>query len=186
MPLSRRAALVPLLAVAALSLAAPATRAQPVAKREAAMAPTTVILVRHAERATEPANDPVITPAGEQRAQALAAALKDAGVQAIVTTQFQRTRLTAKPLADALGLAAEVVEARGATHPQEVARTVLSRHAGKTVVVVGHSNTVPAIAAALGAPGPGEIADTTYDNLFIVTVPASGGKVTIVKAQYGH
>lgn len=183
MPLSRRALL---LAFAALPLVAAAAAAQPVAKTETAAGPTTVILVRHAERATEPASDPVITPAGEQRAQALAAALKDAGVQAILTTQFQRTRLTASPLAEALGIAAEVVEARGATHPQEVARAILSKHAGKTVVVVGHSNTVPAIAAALGAPNPGEITDTTYDNLFIVTVPAAGGKATIVKAQYGH
>lgn len=182
MRLSRRAALLAL----AAALVPGALLAQPVTKSELAAGPTTVILVRHAERAAEPAGDPGLTPAGEQRAQALAAALKDAGVGAIVTTQFQRTRLTAKPLAEALGVGAEVIEARGAMHPQEVARAVLARHAGKTVVVVGHSNTVPAIAAALGAPSPDAITDATYDNLFIVTVPAGGGTATIVKAQYGH
>jgi broad specificity phosphatase PhoE len=167
-------------------LAAPtALRAQvAVAKETPRAAATTVLLVRHAEKAAQPADDPPLTADGEARAQALVQVARDAGVTAIVTTQFQRTRLTGAPLAQALGITAEVMNARGADHPREVARTILERHAGETVLVVGHSNTIPEIVAALGAPHPGVIADSTHDNLFIVTVPAEG-KARLVRARYG-
>lgn len=56
--------------------------------------------------------------------------------------------------------------------------------AGHTVLVVGHSHTIPAIIAALVAPEPSEICDAEYDDLFIVTVPAAG-KATLVRAKYG-
>jgi broad specificity phosphatase PhoE len=168
-------------------LAAPTPlRAQVAVAKDARRATaTTVLLVRHAEKAAEPAADPPLTPDGEARAQALVTVARDAGVTAIVTTQFQRTRLTAAPLAQALGITAEVVNARGTDHPREVARLVLERHAGETVLVVGHSNTIPDIVAALGAPHPGVIADSTHDNLFIVTVPAEG-KARLVRARYGR
>ena len=155
-----------------------------VAKDAPRAAATTVLLVRHAEKAAEPAADPPLTADGEARAQALVQVARDAGVTAIVTTQFQRTRMTAAPLAQALGITADVVTARGPDHPREVARTILERHAGETVLVVGHSNTIPEIVAALGAPHPGVIADATHDNLFVVTVPADG-KAKLVRARYG-
>ncbi|HYD51952.1 MAG TPA: phosphoglycerate mutase family protein [Gemmatimonadaceae bacterium] len=146
-------------------------------------ATTTVILVRHAERAGEPAADPGITPAGEARARSLVQVVKDAGVGAIVTTQFQRTKLTAQPAAEALGITPEVVAASGQDHPQAVARYIKEKHAGKTVLVVGHSNTINAIALALGAPHPGVIEDSVYDNLFVVTF-GMDGKGRLVKARY--
>lgn len=148
----------------------------------AAAPPTTVILVRHAERAGDPSGDPALTAAGEMRAKALVPVLRDAGVNAIITTQYQRTRLTAQPTAEALGITPEVVPASGRDHPAAVARYIREKHAGHTVLVVGHSNTIDAIAAALGAPNPGPIDDATYDNLFIVTV--GEGKARIVRARY--
>jgi hypothetical protein len=57
--------------------------------------PALVLLVRHAEKAAEPADDPPLTAAGAERAQALATALQDAGVTAIITTPLRRTRETA-------------------------------------------------------------------------------------------
>src|SRR5688572_14937113 len=79
-----------------------------VAKETPRAAATTVLLVRHAEKAAQPADDPPLTAEGEARAQALVQVARDAGVTAIVTTQFQRTRLTGAPLAQALGITAEV------------------------------------------------------------------------------
>jgi broad specificity phosphatase PhoE len=175
--------------VALALLAAPAlVTAQPITKDGAsraahAAAPTTVILVRHADRGTEPANDPVITPAGQERAKRLVPVLKDAGVDAILTTQFQRTKLTAQPTAEALGITPETVAASGRDHPQAVARHIREKLAGRTVLVVGHSNTINAIAAALGAPHPGEIEDSVYDNLYIVTVLGEG-KAKLIKARF--
>ncbi|HVX38374.1 MAG TPA: phosphoglycerate mutase family protein [Gemmatimonadaceae bacterium] len=162
---------------AALLLLAVATAAA------SGQASTTVILVRHAEKAATPANDPPLTSAGQARAKALAAALRDAGVDAIITTQFTRTRETAAPTAVALHLTPEVVAATGKTHVQDVAAAV-RRHPGHTVLVVGHGNTVAEIIAALGGPAIPDLCDAEYDGLFILTIPPAG-KPALVRAKYG-
>ena len=144
---------------------------------------TTVILVRHAEKAAEPANDPPLTAAGEERARDLWNAIKDAGVAAVITTQFARTKATAQPTATAAHLSPEIVQTTGPNHAQDVASAV-RKHTGQTVLVVGHSNTIPAIAEALGAARPAPICDPEYDNLYVVTI-ASDGKVGLVRAKFG-
>jgi broad specificity phosphatase PhoE len=144
---------------------------------------TTVVLVRHAEKASEPADDPPLTAAGDARARDLWNAIKDAGVNAVITTQYARTRATAQPIAAALHLTPEIVQTAGATHAKDVANAV-RRHEGHTVLVVGHSNTVPAIIEALGAPRPPAICDPEYDNLYIVTIPPDG-KAGLVRAKFG-
>ncbi|MBV8036339.1 histidine phosphatase family protein [Roseateles sp.] len=136
--------------------------------------PDLVILVRHAERAAEPAADPGLTPAGEQRALALAQALAGTRVDAILTTQFRRTRDTAAPLARAQGVQPQAIEARrgaAAEHVQAVADAV--RGQAGTVLVVGHSNTVPAILAALGGPRLPEICETSFHHIFLLR-PGAG------------
>lgn len=156
-----------------------------VAEAQQRTATTTVILVRHAEKAAEPAADPPLTSAGEARARALIDVARDAGVTAVVTTQFERTKATARPLAAALSITPEVVDARAKDHAQEVARSVLAKHAGEVVLVVGHSNTIPAIVAALGAKQPPAICDSEYDGLYVVTVPPSG-PARVIRAHYGE
>jgi len=66
------------------------------------------------------------------------------------------------------------------------------RHAGRVVVVVGHSNTVPAIVAALGGPRMADLCDAAYATMFVVG-PASPRVATtgpapaaVVRAQYGR
>ncbi|HEX4682390.1 MAG TPA: phosphoglycerate mutase family protein [Gemmatimonadaceae bacterium] len=146
-------------------------------------AQTTVILTRHAEKAAAPADDPPLTAEGEARARALFTAVKDAGISAIITTNFARTKATAAPTASALGITPEALVARDPNHVQAVVDAV-RRHTGRTVLVVGHSNTVPAIIAALGAPRPPDICDATYDDLFVVTLHPDG-KATFVHSRYG-
>jgi len=158
--------------------------AAPLGAQAPAAGPTTVIVVRHAEKEAEPAADPALTAAGSARAQALAAALKDAHVTAVVSTQFARTRLTGAPTAALAGRSIEVADARAPDHPAALAASLLAAHRGETVLVVGHSNTVPAIVAALGAPRPAPICDAEYDNMYVVTVPASG-PATVIHAHYG-
>lgn len=166
-------------ALAALIVLSPAVLAQ-----NAPSASTTVIVVRHAEKAAEPAGDPPLVAAGSARADALAEMLKDAGIKAIVSTEFQRTRMTVAPIAAKLGLTTEIASARAPQHAKMVADSILAKHRGQTVLVVGHSNTVPDIIAALGAPKPDAICDTSYDNLFIVTIPAAGTP-SVVRLRYG-
>lgn len=127
--------------------------------------PDLVVLVRHAERATEPAGDPALTPAGEQRAQALAQALAGLRVNAILTTQFRRTRDTAAPLAQALGVQPQVVDAK-AGHVHAVTDAV--RAQSGVVLVVGHSNTVTAVLAALGGPKLAELCETSFHHAFVL------------------
>lgn len=129
--------------------------------------PELVILVRHAERAAGPAGDPGLTPEGQARAQALAEALAGLRVNAILTTQFRRTRDTAAPLARQLGLQPQVVEAtRGRPHVQAVAEAV--RALDGTVLVVGHSNTVTAVLAALGGPALPELCEGSFHHVFLL------------------
>jgi phosphohistidine phosphatase SixA len=105
-------------------------------------------------------------------------------VSAIVTTQFARTRQTAQPTATALGISPTVIPATGPSHIQDVVAEI-RRHPGATVLIVEHSNTVPAIVEALGAKRPDSICDSRYDDLFVVTI-IGDGKARSVHARYGE
>ena len=167
-------------ALVALLVLAPAV--SPARAQGAQPGNTTIILVRHAEKAAEPAADPALTAAGAARAESLADLVKDAGVRAVISTQFVRTRTTAAPAATRLGLAVDILDAR--LTARATADSLLARHRGHTVLVVGHSNTVPAIVEALGAPKPADICDAGYDNVFIVTMPVSG-PTSVMRLHYG-
>ena len=145
--------------------------------------PTVVILVRHAEKGTQPPQDPPLSEQGQARAMALVGVARQAGVTAIVTTQFERTRKTAEPTAVELKITPEVVQAGGAAHAKAVADQVM-KHAGGTVLVVGHSNTVPAIVGALGAPQPKDLCDSEYDQVFTVVL-GDGGPPRLIRSRYG-
>jgi broad specificity phosphatase PhoE len=154
------------------------------AQSAAPQSPTIVIVVRHAERAPG-SGDPPISDLGQQRATTLAEIGKLSGVSAIITTQLQRTRQTAAPLAEALKITPVVVPAQAdvAKHAAEVAAAV-RQHVGKTVLVVGHSNTVPAIVAALGGPKLPDLCEPEYDSLVTLVLEA-GGSVRIVRTRFG-
>lgn len=163
-------------------LAAAALLAVPAIPAALRAQPVTVVVVRHAEKAPAPADDPVLSEAGTQRAAALAEALKDAGVQAVIVSPRQRTRLTAQGVLQARGLIPEVVGLTP-THVADVARAVRA-HKGKVVLVVGHSNTVPAIVTALGGPKLADLCDAQYAQLFTLVVPEQGA-ATVVRSQFG-
>ena len=146
--------------------------------------PSTVILVRHAEKGAVPANDPDLTPAGMQRALDLAAVLADARVGSVITTHLQRTQLTAAPLVKAAALTPIVVRAGGGSHADSVAAAVRRRPAGEVVLVVGHSNTIPAIIAALGGPRLPDLCDAQHSMLFVLELGGSGSP-RLIKSRYG-
>jgi len=143
-----------------------------------------VFLVRHAERYFDSREDPPLTPAGHERARALAETLRDAGIAAIITTQWQRTRDTAQRLATLLGIKLEVVpvhEGQGGKNIEETAAAV-RRHKGETVLVVGHV-TVSGVIQALGGPQLPTICENVFSDLFLF-VPALGEN-GLVRLRYG-
>ena len=147
---------------------------------------TTVIVVRHAEKATGQGDDPHLSDAGERRAEALAHALENAGVSAVITTQWRRTAETALPTAREAGATPEVVPVVWDSIHRSAAdvAAAVRRHPGEVVLVVGHSNTVPDIVAALGVERPAEICDSEYDRMEIVSMEA-GGNAQLIEARYG-
>jgi broad specificity phosphatase PhoE len=144
---------------------------------------TTVYLVRHAEKDPTPGlADPALTPAGEARAQLLAQRLARRKPAALFTTDTRRTRATLAPLAQATGLTPEVYSAKESA---ALADRLRQQYAGKTVVVVGHSNTLLPLLAALGAaPLPSEIRDEEYNYLFKADL-RTGKATKLIMSRYG-
>ena len=150
-------------------------------------ATTTIIFVRHAEKATVPAGDPSLSPAGERRVAELTRQLVDAdvvaGVDAIYSTDYNRTRETVRPLADALNLP---INSYDAQDTETVLTTILKTHKGKIILVVGHSNTVPVLIANLGASKKvPAISENEYDNIYVISIPWFG-KTKTIRLRYGE
>lgn len=148
--------------------------------------PAMVVLVRHAEKATVGGSDPSISDVGQVRAKALATALNDAGVTSIITTTFKRTVETGDVLAKARNITGEKIAIAGTTasHVDAIAAAV-RKHPGEVVLVVGHSNTIPAIVTALGGPKLSDLCDSNYATMFIVHMSADGKPANVVRTRYG-
>ena len=150
-------------------------------------ATTTIIFVRHAEKATAPAGDPGLSEAGNRRAAELTRQLVDAdvvaGVDAVYSTPYRRTRETARPVADALNLP---IHDYAPDDNEAVLATILKNHKGKIVLVVGHSNTVPTLIADLGASKKvPPIHENEFDNIYIISIPWFG-KTKTIRLRYGE
>jgi broad specificity phosphatase PhoE len=142
---------------------------------------TTLILVRHAEKAGSAFKDPPLTPAGTARAQELAYILKHVQLDAIFSTPFERTKLTVKPTAEEKRMNVMLYE----PNDEVFLEKVLEEFSGKTVLIVGHSNTIPRLANDLaGRTEFDDLADPVYDNLFIASVPEKGNAV-VLRIRFG-
>lgn len=181
---------LPLLALSQTPQTSQTLQAQTSASLESEM----VIVVRHAEKATDDPVDPTLSAAGVKRAEALADALANAGVGAIVTTHLKRTQATAAPLAGKLGIKPVVlVVKRGETaaHIADVVAAVNAARATKkgAILVVGHSNTVPLIVKALSGVSVANICESQHADLFILSIanPRSldGPTARLIKSRYG-
>jgi broad specificity phosphatase PhoE len=153
-------------------------------------APTVIIVVRHAEKAATPANDPPLTLAGSKRAIKLTTITQAVGVDAIFVTQARRTRETAEPTASLLNVPITAVPVTSASandiaaYAEALKQRILSDHRGQAVLVVGHSNTAPAVAGALGNRTLPNLNDATeFDAVFFVVVPETG-QPRLIKARY--
>ncbi|MDH3351587.1 MAG: histidine phosphatase family protein [Gammaproteobacteria bacterium] len=149
-------------------------------------ATTTIIFVRHAEKAALPASDPGLSEAGRRRVAELTRQLIDAdvvaGIDAVYATAYRRTQETAAPVADALDLPIYTYDA---ADTETVLETILKNHKGKIILVVAHSDTVPVLIANLGASKKVPmIEEDEYDNIYIISIPWFG-KTKTIRLRYG-
>lgn len=150
-------------------------------------ATTTIIFVRHAEQTNHEETDPSLNDAGKRRVAELTRQLVDAdvvaGIDAVYSTPFKRSQETAQPIADTLDLP---INSYDAADTETVLQTILKNHKGKIILVVGHSNTVPALIANLGASKDvPPIAQYEFDNIYIISIPWFG-KTKTIRLRFGE
>jgi broad specificity phosphatase PhoE len=145
---------------------------------------TVVVLARHAEKDLSSIQDPPLSAEGEQRAQRLAQMFgrgKGAGrIDAIYVSDARRTQQTAAPLAERLGKQVVIVPA---ADTKGLAARVMHEHAGESVLIIGHSNTVPELIHELGDIDVPPIGDDEYDTLYVLSIP-SFGNASVLRMEY--
>ena len=137
-----------------------------------------VFLVRHAEKVDQ-SIDPDLSEEGYVRARDLGRTLADTGIEQVHSSGFIRTKETARPVATLFGLEIELYNPKDLYALAEQLKAAGGRH-----LVVGHSNTTPALVEILGGdPGSAIEEKNEYDRLYIVTI--SKGEVSTVLMRYG-
>ena len=133
---------------------------------------TLFVIVRHAEKSLDEPKDPTLSDTGRVRAQRLAGLLTGKRVAAVYATGYRRTQMTASPTAQAQGLQ---VQTYAADIPAaDFAATLRNMHPAGTVLVIGHSNTVAAIASALCICVVAPLREDEYDRWITVRIMADG------------
>lgn len=129
---------------------------------------TTYYLIRHAEKdRSDPENrNPSLTEEGITRANNWAATFKEVPFDAVYSTEYARTQETATPTATQKGLEIQSYDPRNLFDENFQKATL-----GKTVLVVGHSNTTPSfVNAIIKEDRFQDIDDSNNTNLYIVTL----------------
>jgi broad specificity phosphatase PhoE len=145
---------------------------------------TVVVLARHAEKDLSSIQDPPLSAEGERRAERLAQMFgrtKGIGrIDAIYVSDARRTQQTAAPLAERLGKQAIVVPA---ADTKGLASRVMHEHEGGSVLIIGHTNTVPELIHELGEIDVPPIGDDEYDTLYVLSIP-SFGQSSLLRMEY--
>jgi broad specificity phosphatase PhoE len=148
--------------------------AQPASAQEA------IYIVRHAERASDDTQS-LLSAEGHARAARLADLLRDAGVTAVFVSEYERTAQTVQPTAARAGLTPTVHKADDTPGLVAAVRALGPK---ARVLVAGHSDTVPAILAALGYATPVTIAKGEFDNLFVVVPGPASTPPLVLRLRY--
>jgi phosphohistidine phosphatase SixA len=141
---------------------------------------TIIYLVRHAEKDT--GNNPGLTQKGMQRSGALMRLLADKRVSRIYVTQYRRTQLTADSLSRQMHI--DTVHYFADTTGNDLVSKINEKKDwGKTILIVGHSNTIPNLVRKLGITYyiTRVIPDNEFDNLYMITYKKHIPKLTVTK-----
>lgn len=147
-----------------------------------------IFLVRHGETVAPKGTDlRPLSEAGQRRAVLLATMLKDVGINAIFTSDLERTIKTAEPLGQALEIEPKALWQLNTSFKQNdidaFAALLRSEHRRDIVLVVGHANSVPALLKALGHSAEIKIPETEFDNLFVL-IPMSEGPPKLLRLRF--
>ena len=152
--------------------------AQDTGKRDAK--PTVIYIVRHAEKTSEDSNAD-LSAKGKTRVEVLRWMLRDIALDAVYSTDVPRTFHTVEPIAKEKGLSVESYVSK----PGKLAQTIRHNHRGQTLLVSGHSNTIPELLKSLGVSIEDKILPG-FDDLFIVTLDGSAADAKGATLQRLH
>ena len=144
---------------------------------------TIIFIVRHAEK--QAGNDPLLTAEGNKRAGDLMRALQNEGIQKIYVSKTRRSHNTGDSLRIQMNIGAVQYEAD--TLCDKLVSTIMeNRDFGKTILIIGHSNTIPQIIRKFGVLDYpyGDLGDNEFDNLFLITYKKE--KAKLKKMKYGE
>jgi broad specificity phosphatase PhoE len=147
---------------------------------------TKYIIVRHAEKDTTLANaklmasDPPLNSIGETRALSLADKLKDHKINQIYSSNYKRTKATASPIAKAQNLNVAIYDPRNLD--AFATQLLSSENTGKTILIVGHSNSSPKLVNLLIKQDQyKDLDESIYDTYWIVTSKNGKSKAKMMK-----
>ncbi len=143
---------------------------------------TTFILFRHAEKEMEGSKDPDLSQSGKSRSEVLVKLLDKVKVDAIYSTNFKRTYNTVAPLAKAHAITISNYEGM----KMEEVDGMFAQFNGGTIVISGHSNTIPMMVNYLTGQKDEykTFEDSDYGNLIIVTVTQLGKDAKVTWLRY--
>jgi len=142
---------------------------------------TTYYLIRHAEKVrTDSSNkNPNLNEKGQIRAENWSNVFEQVNFDLIYSTNYNRTIQTATPTALKKDLELQFYDPRNMYDDDFKSKTT-----GKTVLVVGHSNTTPQfVNKILGSKKYNDIEDSNNSNLYIVTIVNSKATDTVLKIE---
>jgi phosphohistidine phosphatase SixA len=142
---------------------------------------TTLVLVRHAEKADDADPDSPLSEAGHARARALVPQLAAFKPDVLIVSQRRRTAETLSPLAAHLKLVPLV---RDNGKVAELAAELQKQFKGRCVVIGWHHGPHEPLARALGVEGALPMwTSTTYDRIWIIRIEPNGRVTFEERAQ---
>jgi len=136
-----------------------------------------LVLIRHAEK-LDASSDPELSPAGQLRAAWTADWLQNRDIGAVWSSDYNRSRNTARPLAEKLGQEIRIYDPRDLP-----ALAVQLQSEGLNALVVGHSNTTPQLAAILCECETEPMEETEYDRAFLLSAEGPGFELKVLNQK---
>lgn len=131
---------------------------------------TTVILIRHVEKVKDGSKNPDLTEEGKNRAIRFRNLFQNAEIAEIYSTNYTRTLESVRPIADKMALEVKKYDPAD----KNFINTILANHKNKTILVCGHTNTVPDLVNQLiGKEKYSELNENEYGKIYIVNLSST-------------